>query len=374
MKLKGVNRDHANQLCDVVDNNFGKILDLDDNANVDDGRQTKQTKAFIRKYSGNGTLPLHESIVIAAQRTFLRVDDDYKPDYVSEIQTTNRKFYPLDSIDTQNPLPYIFKSTHELEYYLELAKKEKFGTLHSKVESILKKYVNTEEHYIVILAADIIYSYFQEKFGTTHYNIFIGDNGSGKNSALLVLKYLGYRVFYITAASDPNYFTFLGEIEEGQGTTAEDEAEDIGYDREKQRILKTGYSSGGSVPKVDLSNGRIQGAYLTYCHKWFAMEALPDYRKVKGILDRSFVYNFVIGDVPYNIKDVTQHAGDPKLKPLYEELIHIRKLLFAFKMIHYNDVISDIDLNIKHRSEELTKPLLRLFSYRNDSPIMEKPQ
>ena len=181
-------------------------------------------------------------------------------------------------------------------------------------------------------------------------------------------KHLGYRVFYVVSASAPNYFTFLGEIEECQGTIAEDEAEDIGYDKEKQKILKTGYASGGNVPKVDLTYGRKQESYLTYCMKWLAMEELPDYKKIKGILDRSFVFRFIVGDVEYNIKDVIKYAGDPKFKPLHDELIDLRKLLFAFRMIHYNDVIPDLCLNVKHRSAELTKPLLRLFNSRNDAP------
>jgi hypothetical protein len=49
---------------------------------------------------------------------------------------------------------------------------------------------------------------------------------------LLVYKYLGYRVFYVTAASAPNYFTFLGEIEECQGTIAEDEADDMAFNKD----------------------------------------------------------------------------------------------------------------------------------------------
>jgi hypothetical protein len=44
-------------------------------------------------------------------------------------------------------------------------------------------------------------------------------------------------------------------------------------------------------------------------------------------------------------------------------------LLFAFRLLHYEDQIPDIKLNVIHRNEELTKPLLRLFSYRNDAPL-----
>jgi hypothetical protein len=276
-----------------------------------------------------------------------------------------KAFYPNDTIDSQNPLPYVFESTDELDTYLQNARNESLDTLYLKVKSIYKKYVDAEEKYIVLLAADTILSYFQDKFGTMHYNVLVGDNGSGKNSALLVYRYLGYRVFYVTAASAANYYTFLGETEEGQGTLAEDEADNIHLQLDKYKICKTGYASGGSVPKVDIHSGgngrRSQGVYLTYCMKWFAMEELPDYKKAKRFLDRSFVYKFVVGRVKYNIKDVINYAGDPKFKPLHDELLEVRKLLFAHRMLHFNDVIYGVNLNIRNRNEELTKPLIRLF-------------
>ena len=95
------------------------------------------------------------------------------------------------------------------------------------------------------MIGDIIWSYFQDRFGYTHYLIFTGDNGSGKNSALLVFKYLGYRVFYVVSASAPNYWTAYGSQEEGQVSIAEDEADDIGEDKKKNDLLKAGYQSGG---------------------------------------------------------------------------------------------------------------------------------
>jgi hypothetical protein len=369
MTSKGVTKDHADMISDIVDNNYEKILDITGNANaneINDDQQKRKQKVSIRKYTCNGTLGLYESVVITGQSLFIHLAEDHKPQYTPTIESADKIFSPSDTANTQNPIPYIFGSMEELQKYLDLASKETFETLHHKVETVYKKYVNAEEYYIVILAADTINSYFQDRFGTTHYNIFVGDNRSGKNSALLVYRHLGYRVFYVTAASAANYYTFMGDTEEGQGTTAEDEADDIGYDRDKQKILKTGYCSGGFVSKVDLPNGggRRQDSWLTYCHKWTAMESLPDHKKIKGILDRSFVCNFVAGDVPYNIKDVVKYAGDPKVRPLYEELVHVRKLLFAFRILHYNDIIPDII----HRSAELTKPLLRLFRYQNNSP------
>jgi hypothetical protein len=191
--------------------------------------------------------------------------------------------------------------------------------------------------------------------------ICVGDNESGKNSILLVFACLGYRVFYVTAASAANYYTFLGEVEECQGTIAEDEADNIHLERDKCKIIKTGYASGGSVPKVDLSSGRTQDSWLTYCKKYLAMEDLPDPKVIKGVLSRAFILECVAGRPKYNIKSVLKYAGDSKYRPLYEELLDVRKLLFAYRMIHFNDVIADVPLNIYNRDEELTKPYIRLF-------------
>jgi hypothetical protein len=377
LKSRGLDDKYIILIEDVVCYNYERILGLSEvgHEKVPNSQYSglnQQLKPIaIRKYTGNGTLPLHESIVFRdGQVAFLSLGADKKPIYRANIERPGKILIPADNLDSVNPLPYIFESPEELEQYLERARKETFDSLYQRMKSIYGRYLNAENHHIIVLSADTIYSYFQDKFPTLHYNIFVGDNGSGKNSALLTYRFLGYRVFYVTAASAPNYFTFLGETEEGQGTIAEDEADDIVFSKEKKKILKTGYTPGGSVPKVDLNNGgRNQGSYLTYCVKWLAMEELPDYKKAKGVLDRSFVFRFVVGDVENNIKEVIMNAGDPKFKPLNDELMDTRKLLFAFRLIHHEDVVPDLDLNVKHRSAELTKPLLRLFSSCNDAPI-----
>ena len=245
----------------------------------------------------------------------------------------------------------------EFMKYVKLAHAENYDSLYLKVETAIKRYVNVEEYYYPILIGDIIWSYFQDKFGYTHYLIFTGDNGSGKNSALLVFKYLGYRVFYVVSASAPNYWTAYGSQEEGQVSIAEDEADDIGEDKRKNDLLKAGYQSGGSVPKIDLEGGRTQDNWLVYGLKWLAMEELKIDKKTKGVLHRSIPMGFLAGDVDYNIKDVIRSADDPEYIPLIEELYHIRKLLFCFRLIHHKDVIPMVDLNVKGRTAELTKPL-----------------
>ena len=99
------------------------------------------------------------------------------------------------------------------------------------------------------------------------------------------------------------------------------------------------------------------------------MEELPDSRNTRGIFDRSLVFKCIAGHVDYNIKDIIRHAGEPKFKPLHNRLIHIHKLLFAYRLVHYNDTVPDIQLNIENRNAELTKPLLRLFCSENDKSV-----
>ena len=166
----------------------------------------KRKKIAINKYSGNGRLPLRESVVIGDISKFVTLQNTdgngmIEPIFSEEIETSTDILIPKGTIDTQTPLPYIFGSKAELSKYLKLTITDNLDSLFSKVESVIRMYVNVEEHYYPLLAGDIIWTYFQDKFPYTHYLIFTGDNGSGKNSALLVFRLLGYRVFYVVSAS-----------------------------------------------------------------------------------------------------------------------------------------------------------------------------
>lgn len=368
--------DELGKIIDTFGQNVESINDIDNmdrynnkeqRNNKDKDKDKKDTKKIpIKKYSQNGKGSLYESVVIGEKSTFAYLDKDKKPQFIDEIPRVNDTLISNDTIDTQNPIPFVIDSKEDLEQCLEDAKLMDLDFLFSKIESINRLYVDVEPHYHVLFIASMIWTWLQDRFGITHYNIIVGDNGSGKNSQLLVFKYLGYRVFYVVSASAPNYYTKMGNIEEGQITIAEDAAEDIAINREKRNVFKSGYCSGATVPKVELEGGRKSEDWLTYCQKWVAMEELPIHNEIKGILDRSFVFKFLIGNPQYNIKDVIKSVGDPKFKPLFDELIITRKILFCWRLLHYNDVILDVDLNVKNRTAELTKPLIRLFQ---NSPI-----
>jgi hypothetical protein len=217
---------------------------------------------------------------------------------------------------------------------------------------------------LTLLAADIIFTYFQDKFGTTHYVMLIGDNSSGKNSILITFAYLAYRMLLATAMSAANVYTYLDSWEIGQGTIAEDEVQELDEDPDKLDIYKSGYSIGsGRVPKTEISKslGRIQEALNTYCFKIFAAEKSLRESKARGLLDRSFEIKTIVGRPRHNIKNIYDDCNSH----LKAELDKTRKLLFAFRLLHYDDVIKDIGLTVINREEELVKPVIRLFQ---DSP------
>ncbi|MDN5846304.1 MAG: hypothetical protein L0H53_08535 [Candidatus Nitrosocosmicus sp.] len=88
------------------------------------------------------------------------------------------------------------------------------------------------------------------------------------------------------------------------------------------------------------------------------MEKLPYDNNNRGIFDRSFVHYFMNGEVRYNIKEI---SNDPNSE-LYKDMLHLRKLLLAFKLVNYYRKFPEIKTNLKGRDAELTHFLLKMFS------------
>jgi len=129
IKLKevGVSAPHIDLIEVVLSNNYKLVLDLpeagqEDPINSRDENAKRSKKVKIRKYTGNGTLPLHESIVFKdGQTAFLTLDENGQPKYQTEIERPGIDLHPADTLDTHNPLPYIFELPDELNHYLERA-------------------------------------------------------------------------------------------------------------------------------------------------------------------------------------------------------------------------------------------------------------
>jgi hypothetical protein len=332
-----------------------------------DKEEANLKKLYIQKYYAKETGLLYEAVLVAG-----------KPCFVIQQQKSGiaRIFDRILLPDATNPTmellppekemylnrPFEYRSEAELSEYLKLAGKETLDSLYQTQKALASKYIDASNTHITMVAADDIFTFFQDKLGQTHYDVFVGDNDTGKTTNLVYLQYEGYRAMLDVDITPANIYSFLGNFEEGQGIILEDEADDIHKKAEKMKIYKAGYNSGQKVTRTDITNyGRKTTSWNTYSFKAFTMEELPDFNTAKGFMDRCLPFHCTSGSPQYDIKEVTNPAGDTKYMHLLDELIHNQKLLFAFRLLHYQDPLPNIALSVKNREKQLCKPLLRLF-------------
>ena len=216
---------------------------------------------------------LHEAAIVNGYPFFLKYEAEKDMLLTIEniressriLRPPHREEYPYT--------PYEFTS-EELDEYISRAKNETIDSLYQKAKSIVKKFNDQDEYKQNLLAIDIIWSYFQDKFGTTHYIGITGTNGSGKSSMGNTYEAVGFRAVNMTCPSAPNIFRVLGMIEAGQCTLVLDESDKISEDDKIMEILKTGYEFNKKVTKTNTNNWK-QEWYFTYCLKIIIGEKSP---------------------------------------------------------------------------------------------------
>ena len=321
-------------------------------------------KVIVYKYSELGKGPLHEAVLINRLPYFVKynhVKNTYE--LVENIPENDRILRPPNE-DEYPYTPYSFNSNEELVFFMQKAKEVNLDQLFKFSKNIFFKYVDQDNHVVILLVSDAIWTYFQDLFPTTHYCEGVGTNDVGKSSIGYTFEYTGYRVIKGTAISGANYNRILGNVEPAQCCIIEDESDDISGDSEKTKILKSGYEYNSKVPKINMNTrDQLPNWFLPYCHKIILAEkSLKEY-KVPGLVDRTFSFPCRPGKVRYAIKEVVSQNinKSPILQKLYDELLSFRKLMLCYRLIHYKDLLSNIETSLKNRDNELCKPLLQLF-------------
>lgn len=220
------------------------------------------------KYSNKGRGRLYEAVILAGQPVFLTYDNEIKSlkqieDPWRILRSPTVEEYPYE--------PYEFFDLHEIESYSKRVKGESIDSLFAKARNIWRNYNDQDEYKLTLLAADTVWSYFQDKFGTTHYVDVIGDNGSGKSTVGDTFEAVAYRVVNMTDPTAANLFRILGTVEPGQCTIVADEAEKIDQSPEIMSTLKTGYQIKGRVARVNMNTGK-QEFFWTYSFKLIIAE------------------------------------------------------------------------------------------------------
>jgi hypothetical protein len=360
----------ASDYNDVGDNSNGKVIKSmqqkqHHNQGHGEGQSQKQDKSKHKyptfKYSSRLRGVLHEAILLNDEPAFLTYSNNHSK-VVKQIEEVNRILIPPCIEEYPSYEPIEFKSLSEIERYEVNAKNETIDTLYLKIRNTVSLYIDQDEEIQNLVSADILWTYFQDLFPTTHYYNIVGrGNGIGKSSIGFIFEGIAYRAVRMTNPSVANVYRVLERIEAGQCTLVLDEADGVHEDRYMMGILKEGYSIGGKVPKVNMTTGK-QEWFFSYGFKIIIAEDSLSPGTARGLIDRIFTIKAIKGKPKHDIKEVL-HPGnrDKILEKLHNDLRDLRKLLLVYRMIHFDDPIVNRDVGLDGRDKELCKPLLQLF-------------
>jgi hypothetical protein len=325
----------------------------------------KPKREFVTyKYSQLGKGSLHEAVIINGLPLFIKYNQNSKEiELIEKIEENNRILRPPEIEEYPYTL-YAFESNDELKEFINKAKIITLDELYIKCKSIFPKYVDQDDHIIILLTADSMWTHFQDLFPTTHYFEGVGTNDVGKSSIGSTFEYTWYRVVKATAISGPNYYRLLGTIEPGQCVIIEDEGDSISEDSDKVKIFKAGNEWDGKVPKINMnSRNQEQKWYYAYCYKMLLAEKSLSQSKARGVVDRTFSGHCKPGNPRYSIKNIVNNKinKNSKCLELYNELLEYRKLMLCYRLVHFKDLLPEVQTGLKNRDNELCNPLLQLF-------------
>ncbi|MDQ6862326.1 MAG: hypothetical protein M3044_00735 [Thermoproteota archaeon] len=333
--------------------------------NGKDGKEKKKRPEYLAyKYSNRKKGDLHEAIILGGKPAFLVFSYDAKNiaktfascEYILE---ETRIIIPPD-LESYPYEPYEFENMNEILGYMERARNETVDSLYNQSKKIAQDYNDQNKNKVNLLAIDINWSYFQDKFPTTHYDIVLGSNGSGKSSYGDTYTSTGYRVVNLTDPNAANINRILGTIEPGQCTIVSDETGQINEHPDLMAILKTGYSINKKISKIN-DYSRKPEFFFPYCYKMIIAEKMPNLKDAKGVHDRSFTFTAFKGRPKYDIKETLEPQGDPARQERLDSLNDFRKLMLVYRLLHFKDRIEDIDVGVEGREKELSKPIIQLF-------------
>jgi hypothetical protein len=321
-------------------------------------KEKKKPRFDAFKYSRNGRGPLFEAIVLSGSPVFITYQNGKIEPY-GEIEEEVRLIEPPHA-QSYPYTPYEFRNMDEILDYRDRALAENIDSLYQKAKCVAEIYNDQRKEKINLLATEIISSYFQDLFPTIHYTIVLGGNGSGKSSYGDTFTETAYRVVNLTNPNAANINRILGCIEVGQCTIVSDETGPIDKNTDLMAILKTGYAPNCRTSKVN-DYSRAPEFFYTYCFKIIISERMPNLRDAKGVVDRSFSFTTYKGRPLYDIKETLIHQRNPARLTRLAELHDFRKLMLIYRLIHFQDAITDIDIGLEGREKELTKPIIQLF-------------
>ena len=289
-----------------------------------------------------------ESIIWDFKPMFLCYDKTSKRITLKDSVEYGRIIYvPLD-LENIGYDPYFFRSAELDELQASNLTKE---DLLSEITELVNTYLDAIDEIKTLVIGDLFLSYCQEWIRTIHFIFAVGETESGKSTLVYLFKLLAYRCLYGTNIPAADVYNFLGTSEEGTGTIAEDEAQDISFDRRKIRLYKNSYAKGARQPIIDMKNGRKQIFYWTFCLKIFAGEKLP---YDKGMVERLAICFMKQGKPKGNAKRLSAEE--------HKVFAKLRNKMLIWKLRNIETGLGTMHSGLEARDQELFEDYLRVMS------------
>jgi hypothetical protein len=318
-----------------VDSEINRSNDRKDQSNKPEQKREYATFKYSSRFRG----ALHEAILIDGEPVFVKYENG-RLEIVRKVEEFNRILRP-PCIEEYPYEPIEFSSLEEVTRFERMALNEIIETLYQSIKTAVSLYVDQDEEVIILISADILWTYFQDLFPTTHYYDVTGRaNGIGKSTIGYIFEGIAYRAVRMTDPSAANLYRILGKIETGQCVIIADEADRIHEDKDMLGILKEGYAILGKVPKINMNTGK-QEFFYCYCFRIRIAEESLRSNLARGVIDRSFSIKATKGKPTHDIKEVLQPANrNDRLEKLHNDLRSLRKLLLIYRICILNHSIS----------------------------------
>lgn len=301
-----------------------------------------------------------ESIEVDGYPSFLCYDKDSTEIYTqNKIEYNDFVYLPFETSDSGYDV-YSF-SEQEIEKLIHTNITTE--SLLDQLKTVVDTYIDAEPLTKCLIQIDLLLTYCQEWIKTTHFPFFVGETESGKSTALHLFKIMAYRCLYGVNIPPANIYRFLGTEEEGTGTIAEDEAQEIWHDHEKIRLYKNSYASGDKQARMLMfSTYQKQVYFRTFCFKLFAGEKII---YDKGFVERLAIVNMIQGEPKSNIKLV---SGDE-----FKHLKKLRNMMLVWKLQNLETGLSQLNNStLTGRDKELWSDFLKLSQNTKYSEIASK--
>ncbi|WP_161486429.1 hypothetical protein [Candidatus Nitrosocosmicus hydrocola] len=333
----------------------------DNNQNVKD----KKRKFVTFKYTSNKHI--YEAILVNSKPYFMTIIDG-QLELVDQIEQGTRILRPPHE-EEYIYKPLAFESEEEIWRLIDICRTLTIDSLFSKINEFVSMFLIHHKYVIDYISALITFSYFQDRYPTVPYTMFVSDNGSGKSTIGDIIEMLGYRCVNLTDPTTANVYRIFGKIETGQCILVLDEVDKIDQS-DMMSVLKSGYERNKTVTRTN-NQSNSQDHYYAYGLKIMLGERTPDPSKARGVLDRTFIISNFKGKPNLDIKEIKNAESGHNIR-VKEQLEFLRKSLMIYRLIHFNAEITDIETGLEGRDKELSKPILQVFFDSQALPKVEK--